>query len=45
MKAIAAIPYYACANRGKGEMKIWFPTRVKDIEPVTDAAVQKPFGK
>jgi DUF1680 family protein len=24
-----AIPYYAWANRGKGEMKIWFPTTGK----------------
>ena len=27
-----AIPYYAWANRGKGEMTVWFPTRIKDIE-------------
>ncbi len=24
-----AIPYYAWANRGKGEMQIWFPTNAK----------------
>lgn len=24
-KAFTAIPYYAWANRGKGEMKVWFP--------------------
>lgn len=27
-----AIPYYAWAHRGKGEMMIWFPTSVKHIE-------------
>lgn len=27
-----AIPYYSWANRGKGEMTVWFPTAVKDIE-------------
>jgi DUF1680 family protein len=29
-----AIPYYAWANRGKGEMMLWFPEKVKDIELV-----------
>jgi DUF1680 family protein len=24
-KSFMAIPYYAWANRGKGEMQIWFP--------------------
>lgn len=27
-----AIPYYAWANRGKGEMMIWFPEKVKGVE-------------
>ncbi|QEC67983.1 glycoside hydrolase family 127 protein [Panacibacter ginsenosidivorans] len=27
-----AIPYYAWANRGKGEMMIWFPEKVKDVD-------------
>ena len=27
-----AIPYYAWANRGKGEMSVWIPERVKEIE-------------
>lgn len=27
-----AIPYYAWANRGKGEMMVWFPQKVKDID-------------
>jgi uncharacterized protein len=31
-----AIPYYAWANRGKGEMTVWFPQKVKDIEIITN---------
>ena len=31
-KPFTAIPYYAWANRGKGEMMVWFPTKVKDID-------------
>jgi len=31
-----AIPYYAWANRGKGEMMIWFPEQVKDIDLVSN---------
>ncbi|MEO8414634.1 MAG: beta-L-arabinofuranosidase domain-containing protein [Ginsengibacter sp.] len=31
-----AIPYYAWANRGKGEMMLWFPERVKDIDLVAN---------
>jgi len=27
-----AIPYYAWAHRGKGEMMIWFPTKVQDVD-------------
>lgn len=29
-----AIPYYAWANRGKGEMMVWFPEKIKDIDIV-----------
>lgn len=31
-KPIVLIPYYAWANRGEGEMEIWFPQRVEDID-------------
>jgi uncharacterized protein len=31
-----AIPYYAWAHRGKGEMAIWLPHRVKDVQIVTE---------
>jgi len=27
-----AIPYYSWANRGKGEMMLWFPVAVKDVD-------------
>ena len=27
-----AIPYYGWANRGKGEMAVWIPEKIKDIE-------------
>lgn len=35
-QSFMAIPYYAWANRGKGEMMIWFPEKVKDIDLVTN---------
>jgi DUF1680 family protein len=35
-KFFTAIPYYAWANRGKGEMVIWFPTKVKDVDLVAN---------
>lgn len=31
-KTLTAIPYYAWANRGKGEMMVWFPEQVKYID-------------
>lgn len=30
--SFTAIPYYAWANRGKGEMIIWFPEKIEDID-------------
>jgi hypothetical protein len=32
---LTAIPYYAWANRGKGEMVVWFPQQVKYVDLVT----------
>lgn len=29
---LKAIPYYAWANRGKGEMQVWFPEAITDVE-------------
>jgi uncharacterized protein len=34
-QSFTAIPYYSWANRGKGEMEVWFPTQVKDIELIS----------
>jgi len=31
-KTMTAIPYYSWANRGKGEMMVWFPEKITDIE-------------
>lgn len=31
-KIMTAIPYYSWANRGKGEMMIWFPQKLKYVE-------------
>jgi DUF1680 family protein len=31
-QAVTAIPYYAWAHRGKGEMIIWFPQKITAIE-------------
>jgi DUF1680 family protein len=34
-QSFTAIPYYAWANRGKGEMQVWFPEKIKDVELLT----------
>jgi len=34
-KTMTAIPYYLWANRGDGEMTVWFPEQVKDVELLT----------
>lgn len=34
-KIMTAIPYYSWANRGKGEMTVWFPQQVKYVELIT----------
>lgn len=31
-KTLKAIPYYLWANRGKGEMQIWMPSKIMDID-------------
>jgi DUF1680 family protein len=33
---LVLIPYYARSNRGQGEMRIWFPTRIKNLEIMTE---------
>lgn len=44
-RTVTLIPYYAWANRGEGEMTVWFPERVKDIEIVTTEAAKNTHGK
>ncbi len=34
-QTLTAIPYYSWANRGKGEMMLWFPSEVKSIDLLT----------
>ncbi len=34
-QAFTAIPYYAWAHRGKGEMEVWFPEKVTDLEIIS----------
>ncbi|MEP7256165.1 MAG: beta-L-arabinofuranosidase domain-containing protein [Ferruginibacter sp.] len=31
-KKIIAIPYYTWDNRGKNEMQVWLPTKIKDVK-------------
>lgn len=33
--SFTAIPYYGWANRGKGEMTVWLPQQVKDIDLIS----------
>jgi uncharacterized protein len=32
---VKAIPYYSWANRGKGEMVVWFPQKIKYVDLLT----------
>jgi uncharacterized protein len=34
-KKFTAIPYYAWAHRGEGEMTVWFPEKIKAIDLIT----------
>ena len=40
-KSFTAIPYYAWAHRGKGEMMLWFPTKVKDVDLITNENLEE----
>lgn len=37
-KSVTAIPYYSWANRGEGEMTVWFPQQIKDVDIVASEA-------
>jgi uncharacterized protein len=39
-KPFTAIPYYSWAHRGKGEMMVWFPTRVKDVDIIANESLE-----
>ena len=45
LRTLTAIPYYAWANRGKGEMTVWFPARVTDVDLVSEPAPEAAHGK
>lgn len=34
-RTLTAIPYYSWANRGKGEMTVWFPRKIKNVDLLT----------
>ncbi|RZK61697.1 MAG: glycoside hydrolase family 127 protein, partial [Hymenobacter sp.] len=45
-RTLVAIPYYAWANRGRGEMTVWFPEKLTDLDllsqpPAAAATAQK----
>jgi DUF1680 family protein len=37
-RTLIAIPYYAWANRGKGEMTVWFPEKLTDLDLLSQPA-------
>jgi DUF1680 family protein len=44
-KAVTLIPYYTWANRGEGEMMIWFPSTIKDVDLISKDAVGQAKSK
>jgi uncharacterized protein len=44
-KQFTSIPYYAWANRGKGEMMLWFPVKVKDVDLLSNDNTTEIKGK
>lgn len=45
LQTMTAIPYYAWANRGKGEMTVWFPQQLTDIDLISRKAPEVTVGK
>ncbi|RYY07745.1 MAG: glycoside hydrolase family 127 protein, partial [Cytophagaceae bacterium] len=37
-RPLVAIPYYAWANRGRGEMTVWFPEKLTDLDLLSQPA-------
>ncbi|MDU0368808.1 glycoside hydrolase family 127 protein [Hymenobacter endophyticus] len=44
-QTLTAIPYYAWANRGKGEMTVWFPQQLTDVELISRQPKEATVGK
>jgi len=44
-KPVTLIPYYAWANRGEGEMMIWFPSNIKDVDLIATDAISSNRSK
>jgi DUF1680 family protein len=44
-RTFTAIPYYAWANRGKGEMVVWFPEKIKDVGIIATEASENVIAK
>ncbi|WP_375379491.1 hypothetical protein [Hymenobacter volaticus] len=44
-QTLTAIPYYAWANRGKGEMTVWFPAKITDVDLITQKVEEKIVAK
>ncbi|PJJ59606.1 glycoside hydrolase family 127 protein [Hymenobacter chitinivorans] len=42
---LTAIPYYAWANRGKGEMTVWFPQQLTDVDLISRQPQPVTVGK
>ena len=36
IQPLTLIPYYARSNRGQGEMRVWFPTKIKGLEILSE---------
>ena len=44
-QTMTAIPYYAWANRGKGEMTVWFPQQLADVDLISRKAPESTVSK
>jgi uncharacterized protein len=44
-KTVTLIPYYAWANRGEGEMMIWFPSTIKDVDLIAKEEIGQAKSK
>jgi len=43
-RPLVAIPYYAWANRGKGEMTVWFPEKLTDLDLLSQPTTAEVAG-